>query len=239
MYLRYSHSREEMIDAPAIFTPFRPKIPQETEKLFQKFWASLDPSLQKSPAQLASYIRNRAGFGYSIAAPAVSLESFLYDEKQGHCEYFATVLALTLQHYGYQATIVNGFQGGEWNPLIGGFVVQGQDAHAWVEVYDEQKQAWLIYDATPSQLTIAQQLSFQNIKREFFKVYDYLDIKWYTYIANYSSTSQKALLLRIWEYRVYLLILLVIPLWYSLSSLYHRIRQQVTEDYETKLLRFL
>jgi len=146
---------------------------------------------------------------------------------------------LTLQHYGYQATIVNGFQGGEWNPLIGGFIVQGQDAHAWVEVYDAQKQEWLIYDATPNQLTIAQQLSFQNIKKEFFKVYDYLDIKWYTYIANYSSRTQKALFLRIWEYREYFLILLGIPLWYSLSSLFQYTRRYVSEDYETKLLRFL
>lgn len=124
IYLRHSKNREQSIDVPVAFTPFRSHITPETEKLFQKFWDSLDPNLQKNPTQLASYIRNRAGFEYSIDAPAESLASFLYDEKQGHCEYFATVLALTLQHYGYQATIVNGFQGGVWNQLMGAFVVQ-------------------------------------------------------------------------------------------------------------------
>lgn len=52
VYLRYSKSREQNIDAPVVFTPFRKNITPETEKLFQKFWDSLDPSLQKSPTQL-------------------------------------------------------------------------------------------------------------------------------------------------------------------------------------------
>jgi hypothetical protein len=107
VYLKRSTDQNILVDSTATFVPFKTRIHPETEKLFKKFWDSIEPKLQKNPAALARYIRNQAGFKYSIDAPAENLESFLYGTRQGHCEYFATVLTLTLQYFGYQATIVN------------------------------------------------------------------------------------------------------------------------------------
>lgn len=89
------------------FEPFEVEIDAEVASLFAEFWDDLDPDLAKSPNMLAAYLRDDAGFTYSVDAPARDLRSFLYEERRGHCEYFATVLALTLQHFGYQATLVN------------------------------------------------------------------------------------------------------------------------------------
>ncbi len=107
VYLKRSTNQNILVDSTNTFVPFKIRIHPETEKLFKKFWDDIDPKLQKNPAALARYIRNQAGFKYSIDAPAENLESFLYGTRQGHCEYFATVLTLTLQHFGYEATIVN------------------------------------------------------------------------------------------------------------------------------------
>lgn len=99
VYLKRSRSINMFVDSQVEFVPFNIRIAPETERLFKKFWDGIDPNLQKNPYSIATYIRDRAGFKYSIDAPAANLESFLYGTKQGHCEYFATVLTLTLQHF--------------------------------------------------------------------------------------------------------------------------------------------
>lgn len=84
-------------------------LPDEVEELFAEYWASVPKDVSSDPSKLADYVKGRSGFEYSVDAPAKSLKSFLYEEKRGHCEYFATVLALTLRHFGYPATVVNGY----------------------------------------------------------------------------------------------------------------------------------
>lgn len=79
------------------------------ETLFRKYWEGISPDVSSDPVKLAKYVRDGSGFGYSVENPAKDLESFLYGEKRGHCEYFATVLAVTMRHFGYPATVVNGY----------------------------------------------------------------------------------------------------------------------------------
>ena len=43
------------------------------------------------------------------------LEDFLFVQKAGHCEYFASALAVMLRTVGVPTRSVNGFYGGEWN----------------------------------------------------------------------------------------------------------------------------
>ena len=45
------------------------------------------------------------------------VDDFLVNRKAGHCEYFASALALLLRSIDIQARIVNGFKGGDWNEL--------------------------------------------------------------------------------------------------------------------------
>jgi hypothetical protein len=129
----------EFADGPVSFEPFDIHINEGINELFAPFWAKIDPETAANPSLLTAYIRDDAGFSYSIEAPARDLRSFLYEEKRGHCEYFATVLAITLQHFGYPATLVNGFYGGQANELGNAWIIRGADAHSWVEIYDAKK----------------------------------------------------------------------------------------------------
>lgn len=85
------------------------EIPHEAAELFASYWSSIPKDVSADPLKLAKHVREGSGFGYSTEAPAKNLRSFLYEERRGHCEYFATVLALTMRRFGYPATVVNGY----------------------------------------------------------------------------------------------------------------------------------
>ncbi len=73
---------------------------------------------------------------------------FLFETRRGHCEYFATALAVLLRATGVPANVVNGFYGGEWNELTGFVTLRQSDAHSWVEAYLGTA-GWVSFDATP------------------------------------------------------------------------------------------
>ncbi len=54
-----------------------------------------------------------------------------------------------LRALGIPARVVGGFLVWEYNALLQQWIVRQRDAHAWVEVYDDQGQRWVGFDATP------------------------------------------------------------------------------------------
>ena len=43
------------------------------------------------------------------------VEEFLFITRRGHCEYFASAMALLVRSLGIHSRHVNGFAGGQWN----------------------------------------------------------------------------------------------------------------------------
>ncbi len=123
-------------------------LPANVDGLFAAYWSKVPREVSKDPLKLAKYVRDESGFEYTVDAPAKSLRSFLYEEKRGHCEYFATVLALTMRHFGFPVTVVNGYYSGEYSRLSDTWIIRGEQAHAWVEVLE--KGYWTVYDPTPN-----------------------------------------------------------------------------------------
>lgn len=80
-----------------------------------------------------------------------ALSAFLFTSKQGHCEYFATALAVLLRAQGVEARVVTGVRGGEVDAGEEVVVFRQRDAHAWVEVY-RPGLGWQGVDATPPDL---------------------------------------------------------------------------------------
>ncbi len=83
-----------------------------------------------------------------VAAGADPLEGFLFDTHEGHCEYFATAMAVLLREVGVPTRNVNGFYGAHYNDIGEFYVVRQADAHSWVEVYFEAY-GWVTFDPTP------------------------------------------------------------------------------------------
>ncbi|MCS7306694.1 MAG: DUF3488 and transglutaminase-like domain-containing protein [Thermoguttaceae bacterium] len=63
------------------------------------------------------------------------IEDFITEHPEGHCEYFATALALMLRSLGIPCRVVVGYLCDEWNPAGQFFQVRQWHAHMWVEAY--------------------------------------------------------------------------------------------------------
>lgn len=131
-------------------------------------------------------------FTYTLDLPRTaretSLEYFLFDRRQGHCEYFSTAMAVLLRMMGVPARNVNGFLGGEWN-AVGGFLnVTQNQAHSWVEVW-YPKYGWIEYDPTPASLSgVAEQQS--TWFRPFRMFLDGADYRWNRWVLDYDVRRQ-------------------------------------------------
>jgi protein-glutamine gamma-glutamyltransferase len=97
------------------------------------------------------YLKNH--FSYTLqlsgAGEQDPLAYFLFQRKKGHCEYFASSMAVMLRTVGIPARVVNGFRGGEYNSLTGKYIVRERDAHSWVEAYFPEF-GWVTFDPTPA-----------------------------------------------------------------------------------------
>lgn len=77
-----------------------------------------------------------------------TVDNFLFVDKRGVCEQFATAMVVMLRTQGLPARMVAGYGAGEYNALSGYYTVRASDAHAWVEVYFP-KYGWVPFDPTP------------------------------------------------------------------------------------------
>jgi protein-glutamine gamma-glutamyltransferase len=96
--------------------------------------------------------RLQTGFAYSLhhsrQTQADPVLDFLESQRSGHCEYFASALALLARGSGIPARVVTGYRAHELNAVGGYRVVRERDAHAWVEAWIDGR-GWQSYDATP------------------------------------------------------------------------------------------
>lgn len=109
--------------------------------------------------QIARMIEShlRASYSYSLDLRRVEsgdpVADFLFNTREGHCEYFASAMVLMLRSRRVPARLVNGFQMGEYNDAADVYTVRQSDAHSWVEVYFSTRDrggVWVAFDPTPA-----------------------------------------------------------------------------------------
>lgn len=102
-------------------------------------------------AKLDAIGRHLASFGYSLDVRRdVSVDpiiDFLTIHREGHCELFASAMALLARSEGIPARVVTGYRGGDRNRVGGYTVVRERNAHAWVEAWIDG--GWRAFDPTP------------------------------------------------------------------------------------------
>ncbi len=129
----------------------------ERLQAFAKEVAQTNEKPDATPLEIARRmehrLKNSGEFGYTLDMSITDstidvVEDFLFNRKQGHCEYFASALAMMLRSVDIPARLVSGFKGGDLNESTGYFVVQQRHAHVWVEAYLNRN--WVILDGTPA-----------------------------------------------------------------------------------------
>ncbi len=77
-----------------------------------------------------------------------AVDFFIFNLKKGHCEYFASSLAVLTRLCGLPSRVVTGFSPGNYNALTKLFEIHEYHAHAWTQVFFD-RYGWLTLDATP------------------------------------------------------------------------------------------
>lgn len=132
------------------------------------------------------------GYRYTLDNPsgraANPLEDFLDRTQAGHCEYFASSMALMLRARGVPARVVNGYRLGPWIPEGGYFRVSQDQAHSWVEYWDEGR--WRRADPTP--VAPAGSGSSYAGLGILSRWLDALSYRWERYVVRFSDQDQQA-----------------------------------------------
>lgn len=118
---------------------------------------------------------------------------FLRNRKEGHCEYYASALALMLRSVGIPSRLVNGFKGGDWNAIGQVMYVREKHAHAWVEAWvssgPDEEPRWITLDATPGN---ERQASIRNVGLLGYiqQGTDFVRYVWVFYIIGFDAERQ-------------------------------------------------
>jgi transglutaminase-like putative cysteine protease len=103
--------------------------------------------------ELQDWFAINGGFTYSLDVPSGHGESAIdvfLTEKQGYCEQFAGTFAAMARSLGIPSRVAVGFTPGETDPSDPtAFVVRGENAHAWPEVWLSDY-GWVPFEPTPS-----------------------------------------------------------------------------------------
>ena len=162
-----------------------PKTDPRIHRLALQITANAKTSYEQAEA-IELYLRTN--YGYTLQLPsepeADPLAHFLFVRREGHCEYFASAMAVMLRTLGIPARVVNGFRNGEYNNLTGSYIIRGKNAHSWVEVYFSGY-GWASFDPTPataqdSTTTWSRMSLYADAAREF----------WREWVINYDFSHQ-------------------------------------------------
>ena len=129
-------------------------IPLNYKTDFEQIALKLD-LYSKSHPEIISTVQQyfKDDFYYSITqnqryTKGQYLTRFLFKDKKGHCEYFATATALLLREAGIPTRYTIGYSVQEYSNWQGSYLVRARHAHAWLKYYIDG--AWHNMDTTPS-----------------------------------------------------------------------------------------
>jgi uncharacterized integral membrane protein len=160
---------------------------------------------------------NNEPFIYTLTPPTYlnnPVDEFLFQGRAGFCEHYATSFNQLMRIAGIPSRLVLGYQGGEYNELGGYFIIRQYHAHAWSEVWLEDR-GWVRVDPTaavaPERIEYPLLLAFGEVGepalfeiegsgmaasmiRHFTHALDNANIQWRRWIIGYSKEHQFTLI---------------------------------------------
>ena len=164
-----------------------PRIDPRIPALAEDITATNTNDYDKAAA-IENYLQSHYAYTLQLSRrpPRDPVAEFLFERKQGHCEYFASSMVLMLRSLRIPARIVNGFRGGQFNNLSSQYLIRASDAHSWVEAYFPGY-GWVTFDPTPAAQASAQPWS------RFALYLDAASSFWREWVVNYDRGHQGAL----------------------------------------------
>ncbi len=190
-------------EARSGFSPARrhytqlPTLPQRVSELADSLTQGLDNNYDKVIA-INDFFHTE--FDYTLELPRTAREAtldyFLFERGEGHCEYFSTAMVVLLRSLGIHSREVNGFLGGQWNDFGQYLAVTQNEAHTWVEVWFPGY-GWMEFDPTPAGAGTSEAVTSWLWPGRF--LFDGLQHRWNKWVLDYNLESQSGLYQRISE----------------------------------------
>jgi len=117
-----------------------------------KQWTQGSTDTYTALKMLERRLSDQTRFSYSVENPAipkdVDVVDWLLQKRTGYCTYYASAMALMGRLLGIPTRVVNGFSGGHYAMDGKLWIVDGSDAHSWVQAY-LPNYGWVSFEPTP------------------------------------------------------------------------------------------
>lgn len=162
--------------------------------------------------QLLNHFREE-DFHYTLTPPVIEenpIESFLFKTRYGFCSHYASAFVYLMRVAHIPARVVTGYQGGELNKVGDFLEIRQADAHAWAEVWLENR-GWVRVDPTAAiaperierELNLDRQTAYgiatannylprpaYNWLKQARQLWSNVDYNWQRWVINYDNKSQ-------------------------------------------------
>lgn len=201
--VRYSVVSDIAVPSPELLRSDSAAVPEKIQEMYLQL-PPTDPRIRELAERIAAPLAStydkvmaierhlQSNYGYTLdlppAMPADPIAYFLWESRRGHCEFFASAMAVMLRSVRIPARLVNGFLQGQYNDVSGQYTVRASDAHTWVEVYFPTY-GWVSFDPTPAEGRETQALLLGRLSLYL----DAFQTFWEEWIINYDFVRQLAL----------------------------------------------
>jgi hypothetical protein len=137
--------------------------------------------------RIASKLRTEYRYTLDLSGmdpDADPVEDFLFRTRAGHCEFFASAMALMCRSLGVNARVAGGFVADNYSPSAGAYLIRECDAHAWCEVYTPATD-WALFDPTAG--------SVDSPHDSVGDVWDAIKFFWSTRVIGYGEADRRKL----------------------------------------------
>ncbi|MFT6986571.1 MAG: transglutaminase-like putative cysteine protease [Psychromonas sp.] len=157
-------------------------------------------------------------FRYTLKPPPLGIDQvddFLFSTQAGFCVHYASSYLYVARLLGFPARMVTGYLGGEWQADDKFISIRQYDAHAWVEIWQDDR--WLRVDPTayiaPDRVELGLEQGLTNsaefLADEYLSLQKWRNIRllnqlrtkiaqidylWATWVVNYDNQKQLRLM---------------------------------------------
>jgi transglutaminase-like putative cysteine protease len=170
--------------------------PEVTEGLAAQHIFPIDASNEEIARRIEHHLRTNFQYTLDLTdsrkmfAGSDPVVAFLTKVKKGHCEYFASAMALMCQSLNIPARIVVGFKCDEYNTISGQYIIRQSHAHTWVEVLTAK--GWMTFDPTSGREANTKRTAGMMGSIKHFV--DFLEYKWAEKVVAYENRDRQQLI---------------------------------------------
>lgn len=135
--------------ALAKYTQLPPELPQRVRDLGAELTAGAETPYDKAKA-VEAYLKTLP-YSLTMNPPPYNsdgVDHFLFNERRGYSEYFASAMTVLLRTQGIPARMVTGYTVGQQVPEADTYIVADSNSHGWAEVFFPGY-GWIGFEPTP------------------------------------------------------------------------------------------